>query len=261
MLLRKVNEHFIAQNWSAVTLDLIVVVIAVFIGIQVSNWNEGRLTSERGEELTERLIADLRQEAWNIASTEQYMQDVLDNAERLRRALVGQLELANTDLIIQAYRASQFLWLPKARATYDELISTGGIGLVTDSELRRAAILHYNGRVFDDLETKGLQSLYRQIFRQIVPTAVHRELGFSCGDRGGFIDERQKLVEFSLNYNCVPDLSAEQIDATAATIRSNEALLPALRWRIADIENDLAEIRWLNESSGLQQFLPDGRPE
>jgi hypothetical protein len=260
MLLRKVNEHFIAQNWSAVTFDVIIVVIGVFIGIQVSNWNEGRLTSERGEELTERLIADLRHEAWNLASTEQYMQEVLDSAERLRGALVGQSELANTDLIIQAYRASQYIWLSKARATYDELTSTGEIGLVTDSELRRIAIIHYNSRVFDDLVVRGLQSLYRQIFRQIVPTAVHRELHVSCGDRGVFIDERQEL-EFSLNYNCVPDLSAEQIDATAATIRSNEALLPALRWRIADIESDLAEIRWLDESRGMQQFLRGGRPE
>jgi hypothetical protein len=260
MLPRKVNEHFIAQNWSAVTLDVIVVVVGVFIGIQVSNWNEGRLTSERGEELTERLIADLRHEAWNIALTEQYLQDVLDNAERLRRALVGQSELANTDLIIQAYRASQFLWLPKARATYDELTSTGGIGLVTDSELRRAAIIHYNSRVIHDLETGGIQSLYRQIFRQIVPTAVHQELGVSCGDRDEFIDELQER-DISLNYNCVPDLSAEQIDATAATIRSNEALLPALRWRIADIETDMAELRFTDELSGLQQFHPDGGPE
>ena len=260
MLLRKVNEHFTAQNWSAVTLDVIVLVIGVFFGIQVSNWNEVRLTSERGEELTERLIADLREEAWNIASTEQYMQDVLDNAERLRRALAGQSELANADLIIHAYRASQYLWRPKVRVTYDELISTGGIGLITDAELRRAASIHYNSKAFDDIQTRGSKSLYRQIFRQTVPTAVHRELGVSCGDRGVVIDELQ-AVDISIDYNCVPELSAEQIDATAATIRSNEALLPALRWRIAEIESDLASMSFADETSGLQHFHPDGEPE
>ena len=260
MLLRKVNEHFTAQNWGALTLDVIVLVIGVFIGIQVSNWNEVRLTNERGEELTERLVADLREEAWNIASTDKYMQDVLDNAEGLRRALVGQSELSNTDLIIHAYRASQYLWRPKVRVTYDELTSTGGIGLIADSELRRAASIHYNSRVFDDLQTRGSQSLYRQIFRQIVPTAVHRELGVSCGDRG-VVSGELRTLEISLNYNCVPDLSAEQIDSTAATIRSNEALLPALRWRIAEIESDLASMQFADESSGLQHFHPDARPE
>ena len=260
MLLRKFNEHFIAQNWSALALDVIVVVMGVFIGIQVSNWNEVRLTNERGEELTERLVADLREEAWNIASTEEYMQDVLENAERLRRALVGESELANTDLIIHAYRASQYMWRPKVRVTYDELTATGGIGSITDTELRRAASIHYNSRVFDDLQTRGSQSLYRQIFRQIVPTAVHRELGVRCGDRGVISDELQ-AVDISLEYNCVPDLSAEQIDATAAMIRSDEALLPALRWRIAEIESDLASMRFADESSGLQHFHPDGKPE
>jgi len=260
MLLRKVNEHFTAQNWGALTLDVIVLVIGVFIGIQVSNWNEVRLTNERGEELTERLVADLREEAWNIASIDEYMQDVLDNAERLRRALAGESELANADLVIHAFRASQYLWRPKVRVTYDELISTGGIGLITDAELRRAASIHYNSRAFDDIQIRGSQSLYRQIFRQIVPTPVHRELGVSCGDRGVVINDL-RAVDISINYKCVSDLSAEKIDATAATIRSNEALLPALRWRIAEIESDLASISFADESSGLHYFHPDGRPE
>ena len=89
---------------------------------------------------------------------------------------------------------------------------------------------------------------------------MHRELGVSCGDGGVILDELQAL-DISLNYNCVPDLSAEQIDATAATIRSDEALLPALRWRIAEIESDLASMRFADESSGLQHFHPDGKPE
>ena len=42
MLLRRITEHVKAQNWTAVALDFVIVVVGVFIGIQVSNWNDAR---------------------------------------------------------------------------------------------------------------------------------------------------------------------------------------------------------------------------
>jgi hypothetical protein len=40
------------------------VVIGVFVGIQVANWNAARVDRQRGAEFTERLLADLRDERW-----------------------------------------------------------------------------------------------------------------------------------------------------------------------------------------------------
>lgn len=39
MLLRRITKHVKDQNWFAVGIDFIIVVIGVFIGIQVANWN------------------------------------------------------------------------------------------------------------------------------------------------------------------------------------------------------------------------------
>ena len=39
MLLGRVIAHVKAQNWTAVALDFLIVVMGVFIGLQVSNWN------------------------------------------------------------------------------------------------------------------------------------------------------------------------------------------------------------------------------
>ena len=46
MLLRRVIEHVKSQNWTAIALDFVIVVVGVFIGIQVSNWNELPLIRE-----------------------------------------------------------------------------------------------------------------------------------------------------------------------------------------------------------------------
>ncbi|MEM7430768.1 MAG: hypothetical protein AAF351_02395 [Pseudomonadota bacterium] len=43
MLFRRVLKHVNDQNWTAVFIDLVIVVIGVFMGIQVANWNEARL--------------------------------------------------------------------------------------------------------------------------------------------------------------------------------------------------------------------------
>ncbi|HRX38735.1 MAG TPA: hypothetical protein P5072_04805, partial [Parvularculaceae bacterium] len=42
MILRRVIDHVKKQQWTAVFLDFIIVVVGVFIGIQVSNWNAAR---------------------------------------------------------------------------------------------------------------------------------------------------------------------------------------------------------------------------
>lgn len=42
MILRRVIAHVRKQEWTAIWIDLIIVVVGVFIGIQVANWNEAR---------------------------------------------------------------------------------------------------------------------------------------------------------------------------------------------------------------------------
>ncbi len=58
MILRRVIEHVKAQNWTAVALDFVIVVFGVFIGIQVSNWNEARVSRQLAEETLVRLHSE-----------------------------------------------------------------------------------------------------------------------------------------------------------------------------------------------------------
>jgi len=43
----EITEHVKAQNQTAVAIDVVIVVVGVFIGIQVSNWNDARLGARR----------------------------------------------------------------------------------------------------------------------------------------------------------------------------------------------------------------------
>ena len=44
MILRRFTKHVIDQNWFAVGLDIIVVVVGIFLGMQVTEWNDDRKT-------------------------------------------------------------------------------------------------------------------------------------------------------------------------------------------------------------------------
>ena len=60
MLLRRITEHVRAQNWFAVLLDFVIVVVGVFIGIQVANWNAVTQDKARTAAMLSRLEVDLR---------------------------------------------------------------------------------------------------------------------------------------------------------------------------------------------------------
>ncbi len=49
MILRRVIAHFRKQEWTAIFLDFLIVVVGVFFGLQVNNWNAAR--GERAAEI------------------------------------------------------------------------------------------------------------------------------------------------------------------------------------------------------------------
>lgn len=59
MILRRITEHVRAQNWFAVGLDFLIVVIGVFIGIQVANWNEVRQQRIDERDILERMSVEI----------------------------------------------------------------------------------------------------------------------------------------------------------------------------------------------------------
>ena len=89
---------------------------------------------------TERLKADLRNEAFFYQYMIEYNQDVLSSAEKAVNALTGKVLSSDEQLLINAYRATQYKQPQRFRATYDELISTGNIGLIKDQKLRLTAM-------------------------------------------------------------------------------------------------------------------------
>jgi len=58
--MRRLMKHVTDQNWFAVGLDVIVLVVGIFLGMQVTEWNENRRERERTKQVIETMREDLR---------------------------------------------------------------------------------------------------------------------------------------------------------------------------------------------------------
>lgn len=247
MIRRRVIEQLREQQWVAVGIELVIVVLGVFIGLQVSNWNQDRVSARQGSIFTERLKADLRHEDWIYQLMIDYNRQVLKNAAQSALALEGRTTLPDEALLVSAYRATQYKQPVRRRSTFDELISTGTIGLILDGKLRDTAMRLYNLTTMNNMATEGRESRYREAFRMALPNEVQHSLARQCGDR--YIDPGDyKAIASVLDYPCRPELSAQAISEAAQMLRSTPALVPLLRLRIADIETRLGDLTGNNRT-------------
>ncbi|HEY9144826.1 MAG TPA: DUF6090 family protein [Arenimonas sp.] len=242
MLLRRVTEHVKAQNWFAVGIDFIIVVVGVFIGIQVSNWNEDREMQRKAAVFTERLTDDLRKEAWGYESVVAYSRQTNASQRRVLQALAGDIELSEEQFLIDAYRATQFRENNRYRATFDELVSTGAIGLITDPVLREAAVGLFTTGFMEEFAQRVRDSEYRQLFRETVPAPVQEALLSRCGDRYPAELDYASL-DTTIDYPCSLELPGEHISAAADALRAAPRFRPALQVRFADNQTALTDLQ------------------
>lgn len=238
-MLRRVVANFRRQDWTAVTVELVVVVIGVFLGVQAANWNQDREKDQKSAVFTARLKDDLRVEAWNYEIQIEYNKQVLANAQRAADALTGHAPLADEALLIAAYRATQLNINSRRRATYDELTSTGEIGLIRDQALRTLAMDVYTLPVVDQIERHGRESEYRRAFRMALPYEVQRALAEKCGDHIALIGDYAGIPTV-LDYPCATGLAPDVVATAAAVLRKDPKFAALLQLRIADIMTDVS---------------------
>ncbi len=138
MLLRRVIEHVKAQNWTAVALDFVIVVVGVFIGIQVSNWNDARALRAEEEIYLERLRDDVVQ---SIEANEHEVTTMMQQAERaslVLEALDACVVNASDrdDFAYGLFTLGKFDSVQLVQTAFEELKSTGKVAIIRNIELR-----------------------------------------------------------------------------------------------------------------------------
>jgi hypothetical protein len=137
MLLRRVIEHVRDQNWFAVLLDFVIVVVGVFIGIQVANWNGERLNQREERILIERLRVDFERIGEDADRSLAFHERMTSNLQTVVRSLRSE-KLKDEDVAVfeQALVFGiTFQTSADQSGTFTELMSSGRANILRDRNL------------------------------------------------------------------------------------------------------------------------------
>lgn len=201
MILRRVISHVRDQEWTAILLDFVIVVVGVFIGIQVSNWNQERVDRDLAGRYVVQLSDDIRADirdvetgietsVWRFAAISELLEraglpqpDSVRNPERYL-LLRGVPELTLPLELIQAAAYTRFL--DTDRPAYESLVNSGTVDLIAELPMFPCLQSYY---AYQDEVLKFEERLL--IFRTDLVRTQH-EAGLSiAGDR----PEREVLAK------------------------------------------------------------------
>jgi hypothetical protein len=183
MILRRVIEHVREQNWTAVCIDFVIVVVGVFVGIQVANWNEARLETQRAQGFLERLSGDLDQELIEIDRRIAYVGRSIEYGEAaLAWAEDGTLAQGSAwQTVLAFFQASRILPYTPVDTTYREMSSAGQLGLVRDAKLRASLTEYFvSGSLTRADYILRLNPEYRSHVRGLTPYRMARYIFTDC---------------------------------------------------------------------------------
>lgn len=237
MVIRRIREHVATHNWFAVMIDLAIVVIGVFLGTQVNNWNLGRIDRANAGEYRRQIIANIEVNEADAIARIAYYRQVRAHAVAALRALQQPGAPPSEPFLIDAYQASQAFLRPFEQTAYEELISSGVIRQVGDSETRAKLSAYYvSARGFDN--TALSMTAYRDRLRRIMDFDVQERIRARCDDIARLSPGGS--VGVSLPTHCDLGLDPALAARAVEELRSAPELAQDLTRHIGDLDQKLA---------------------
>lgn len=248
MLLRRIIDHVRAENWFAVGIDFAIVVVGVFVGIQVSNWNAERIERHQERELLTRLQEDFTESINGQQRDLAFLDQQFSDQSVILQSLAD-CEVAPEDVLAfqRGIVTLGYVNPPRLfRRTVDELASAGKMDLIQNEAIRDelaavVALAEWRRDAYDT--TVRVMEHYRFI----VEERVHYDLAVIhpdsfVGEFFGVAFAIQSLCQEPLITSAVSAISQmtdERARAYRALLARYEDFLPLLQQELED--------RWRDE--------------
>jgi hypothetical protein len=225
MLLRQISKNVRSQNWTAVVLDLAIVVLGIFLGLQVSQWYERQQEKALEHSILQRLHAEFEDRSAAAAGAIRFHQDEIISLNLILQSLKANSldDSKNVQFRDGLQSAMSFDLGPSRSGTYIEILSSGQFRLLGDQQLRSAL------SSYDDLVTKAAllfstfqqnQRKHESFFYRHVSRGPPREVELGGSPTGvifmhgeisepdlvamaadkEFLDVLKRLIEYHTNY-------------------------------------------------------------
>ncbi len=212
MIKRRLGDRLKQQDWIGVWIELVLVMVGVFLGIQVANWNEQRKERLQERAYEARIAQDMRSdvadlnEVIRVSSVRMALLNRLlpkasgqplpngFNSARGRVTIERVRPYEDNDRLSPGFSLFILTTLDANRSTYDTMINTGAIADMTDIATLRK-----------------IQDYYAEVEREL-----HFEVGLE--------QNRDKLVDAERKFGISP-VKTMTVDQLSAAFSANPELL------------------------------------
>ncbi|MFL6852834.1 MAG: hypothetical protein ACJ8EM_04955 [Sphingomicrobium sp.] len=242
MILHRLSANLRAQNWTAIAIEFLIVVVGVFIGTQVANWNQSRLEKRATERMLEQLHPELRSQLEFFDSVGTYYATTRGYADEAFAGWKGHEKISDERFVIAAYQASQITGIAINPDSW--ALTFGGSQLrdIDDPRIRRNLELALTAD-YTPVEFPAVATRYREQVRHVIPIEIQDRIRIECGDRN--VPGKEGAILVVLPTSCATKIEPAAAREIASALRARPDLSSELQWHLAAIATFMANVEIL----------------
>ena len=245
MILANLVKAIREQNYYAVFLEFVIVILGVVIGFQVTAWNADRERAVRDQRLTERLVSDLTAMRDSIEAALPDYQRTYDGWIDLLRALerCEPIDTTEGDLRFALARYQRTHASPIYRAAFDEMRATGAFSALRNEELQNAVATFYatleRGAIIDGAARIDQLATARLLWSRMAFSMVEDGIDATGDEEESFMAAANTVARMDVTQHC------DDLELRGAV------------WEMADINRDgvYESLMWLGEINAILESL------
>jgi hypothetical protein len=142
MIIRRISKGIKDQDWFVVMVEVMIVVVGIFIGLQVDDWNEKRKEAIAIQDSYQELIEDFEVNLELSEYSVNYHFEVTKELKYLLLVLRGEVgnDLAKSKILAALSKGDTSFNPSPPSPTYQAILANGRIEKINDPELRRALV-------------------------------------------------------------------------------------------------------------------------
>ncbi|MCY7340250.1 MAG: hypothetical protein LH465_09960 [Sphingomonas bacterium] len=228
MIYKRFAARLKAQDWLAIVIEIGIVVIGVFIGTQVSNWNAARLEKVETRRMLVQLQPNLKVMTDYFGAARIYYGTTRRYATTALAGWRGDPSVSDGDFVKAAYQASQILTFGTNSSAWATVLGADQLRRIDDPAMRNDLSFLMSAD-YSQLDLAGVNTPYRQNVRRIIPLDLQDAIRATCGDRS----TPDAPTFLFLPPNCLLAIDPVQARQAAAALRAQPALADDLQWHMA----------------------------
>lgn len=233
VIYKRMVAHLRGQNWFAISVELAIVIVGVFIGTQVSNWNDERIARANTVQVLRGLKPELSGFVGN--DIQRYYAVTRRYAATAFAGWRGDPGVSDRDFVLAAYQASQTNYSGRNIASWSQIVGGDQLRRLDDQRLRDDLTVLMT---FDlSLAERELFTRYREEVRKVIPEDIQDAIRSKCGDKR--FGPRGAM---RLSPTCTLDLPDAQFRLAAQALRARPDLVGEMRWHFSAVATYLENL-------------------